>query len=187
MIRYPVTLAPDDNDTILVTFPDFPEAHTFGEDEAEALARAVDALETIIDAYIRDRRDLPSPSHVTGRRSVTLPSLVATKVQLYNAMRQQQMSKSELARKLHVHLPQVDRLLDVTHGSKFDQLDAAAHALGGYFDIVLVGPEGRQPRAVRARVAPARSASAFESVRRRREPSRVYGGKRSGSARGKKK
>ena len=137
MVRYPVVLTPDDNDTLLVTFPDFPEAQTFGDDEAEALARAGDALETIIDAYIRDRRDIPAPSRVTAA-SVRLPTLIATKVQLYSAMRQQRVNKTELARRLKVHLPQIDRLLDVRHGSKLDQLEAAADALGATLDISLV-------------------------------------------------
>jgi antitoxin HicB len=46
MLRYPVILEPDTNDTIQVSFPDAPEAHTFGEDEGEALMHAVDALES---------------------------------------------------------------------------------------------------------------------------------------------
>lgn len=162
MVRYPVNLEPDDNGTVLVTFPDFPEAHTFGDDEAEALARAVDALETVIDAYIRDRRDVPSPSAVTGA-GVTLPSLVAAKVQLYGAMRQQHVGKAELAKRLGAHLPQVDRLLDVRHGSKLDQLEAAAHALGAYLDVVLV------VRDQAARVTTVRTVPTSASARRMRQ------------------
>ena len=48
MLRYPVRLRPDTNDTILVSFPDFPEAHTFGDDRNEALARAADLLEDVL-------------------------------------------------------------------------------------------------------------------------------------------
>ena len=65
MTTYPVTVQDDDNDTILVLFPDFPEAATFGDTKEEALARAVDALETVIDAYIADRRQIPAPSAIT--------------------------------------------------------------------------------------------------------------------------
>ncbi len=61
-MRYPVKLKRDTNGTILVGFPDFPEAHTFGEDNQDALLRAVDALETVIQAYMADRRPIPSPS-----------------------------------------------------------------------------------------------------------------------------
>jgi antitoxin HicB len=137
MVRYPVTLAPDDNGTVLVTFPDFPEAATFGDDEAEALARAVDALETIIDAYIRDKRDIPAPSAVNGP-SVALPLLIDTKVQIYRQMRAAHVGKAELAKRLNVFLPQIDRLLDVRHGSKIDQLEAAARALGSTLDVTLI-------------------------------------------------
>src|SRR5262245_43037678 len=31
-VDYPVVLEKDDNETILVSFPDFPEVHTFGTD-----------------------------------------------------------------------------------------------------------------------------------------------------------
>jgi antitoxin HicB len=161
MVRYPVTLTQDDNDTILVTFPDFPEAATFGDDEGEALARAADALETVIDAYIRDKRDVPAPSAVTGA-SVTLPLLVDTKVQIYRAMRAQHVGKAELAKRLNVFLPQVDRLLDVRHGSKIDQLEAAAQALDSSLMVTLV------PRDQYAAVAfkkSARKAAARGSVR----------------------
>ena len=37
MLRYPVKLSKDTNDTILVDVLDIPEAHTFGEDREEAL------------------------------------------------------------------------------------------------------------------------------------------------------
>jgi antitoxin HicB len=125
---YPVRLTPDDNDTILVTFPNFPEAHTFGETTDDALAHAVDALATVVDAYIRDRRAIPPPS--PGKITVPLPALMASKVALYEAMREKHVGKAELARRLNWHLPQVDRLLDVRHGSRLDQLETAFRALG---------------------------------------------------------
>jgi len=38
---------------------DVPEAHTFGEDEGEALMLAVDAFEAALCMYIDNRRDIP--------------------------------------------------------------------------------------------------------------------------------
>ncbi len=61
MLDYPVHLE-DDNGSILVTAPDFPELTTFGEDRDDALMRAVDALEEAIAARMRDGRDIPKPS-----------------------------------------------------------------------------------------------------------------------------
>ena len=128
MMRYPVTLTKE-HDSILVAFPDFPEAHTYGDDKAEALARAVDALQTIIDAYMKDRQAIPTPSK--GRNDfVEVPALVVAKIGLYNAMRKQRIGKAELARRLHWHLPQVDRVLNVRHASRLDQLEQAIAAVG---------------------------------------------------------
>ena len=136
MLRYPVELSRDTNDTILVKFPDVPEAHTFGEDEDEALMQAVDALETALSMYIDDRRDIPRPSPVKRRgKFVTVPALTEAKLALYSAMRAQRVGKAELARRLNCHLPQVDRLLDLLHSSRLDQLEAAFRALGKRISI----------------------------------------------------
>ena len=62
MFDYPVTLTPDDNGTLLVTFADVPEAITFGADEEEALLNAINALETGLSFYVDARRPLPRPS-----------------------------------------------------------------------------------------------------------------------------
>jgi len=119
MLRYPVKLSRDTNDTIRVEFPDFPEAHTFGEDEGEALMHAVDALKTALSMYIDDRRDIPKPSPGKRRgKFITVPALTEAKLALYSAMRSQRVGKAELARRLNWHLPQVDRLLDLLHSSR---------------------------------------------------------------------
>ena len=139
MIQYPVCLQPDTNETILVSFPDIPEAHTFGADEAEALARAVDALETAKMMYIEDRKDIPPPSRIKrGSKSVALPALTEAKVCLYHAMRQAGVRKAELARRLDCHMPQVDRLLDLRHASRLDQLEAALSVLNKKLTIEVV-------------------------------------------------
>lgn len=128
-MRYPVTLSKDDNGTFLVSFPDVPDAVTFGETKDEALGHARDALLTVFDAYMRDRRDIPAPSARAGV-FVELPALETSKVELYRAMRSRKVGKAELARRLDWHLPQVDRVLNVRHGSQIDQLEAALSVLG---------------------------------------------------------
>jgi antitoxin HicB len=45
-------------------------------------------------------------------------------------MLKQGVRKSELARRLNWHLPQVDRLLDLTHSSGLEQLEKAIGVLG---------------------------------------------------------
>ena len=135
MLAYPVVLEPDDNGTLLVTFPDVPEAVTFGEDEADALKRAVDALETMLAARIADREDVPLPSAVAGRPCAVLSALATAKVLLYRAMREAGVSNTELARRLGWQRPQVERLLDLNHASQLDQIETALAALGKRLDI----------------------------------------------------
>jgi antitoxin HicB len=130
MLAYPVVLEPDDNGTLLVTFPDVPEAVTFGEDESDALQRAVDALETMLAARIADAEEVPLPSAAVGRPCAVLPALATAKVLLYRAIREAGAGKSELARQLGWQDAQVDRLLDLNHPSPLDQIETALAALG---------------------------------------------------------
>ena len=132
MLRYPIELEEDDG-TVMVTSPDFPELTTFGDDRTEALARAVDALEEAISARIHLCQEIPSPSH--GKNRVRLPTLTAVKVILYQGMKDKGIGKADLARRLGWHLPQVDRVLDVNHHSRLDRMDAALGAIGQRLEV----------------------------------------------------
>jgi antitoxin HicB len=50
-------------------------------------------------------------------------------------MTEQGIKKAELARRLGWHLPQVDRLFDLRHASKLEQIEAAAAALGRHIEV----------------------------------------------------
>ncbi len=130
MFDYPVTLTPDAG-SVLVTFADVPEAITFGADADEALLNAIDALETGLSFYVDTRKPLPNASQpAEGQKTVCPSALECAKLGVYQAMTDEGIKKSELARRLGWHMPQVDRLFDLRHDSKFDQIEAAAHALG---------------------------------------------------------
>lgn len=136
MLQYPAVLKHDSNGTILVTFPDVPEAVTFGADEAKALNHAVDALETAFMAYIEDRRPIPRPSPIRRKKwAVTVPVLSEAKIALYEAMIAGRVRKTELARRLGAHMPQIDRLLDLGHSSRIEQIEAALRATGKQLTI----------------------------------------------------
>jgi antitoxin HicB len=129
-LEYRVKLELDDDGGFTVTFPDMPGAITEGDNQEQALARAVDALETILAAHIRDGSDIPKP-RVKGRGPIVRPSpLSRMKLAVYQSMRNQGVGKAELARRLNWHLPQVDRVLDLRHSSRVDQIEAALGALG---------------------------------------------------------
>lgn len=138
-MKYPVNLDDDSNSTVLVGFPDFPEAHSVGDDEDEALLNAVDALEVAIEMYIDGRKPIPAPSKVKkGQCAVDLPALSCAKVLLWNQMLANGMRKADLARALNVHMPQIDRLFDLRHSSKMEFVEQAAKKLGKNVQISLV-------------------------------------------------
>jgi antitoxin HicB len=134
---YPVELAADDNGTLLVTFPDVPGAITYGEDEREALANAVDALESIFSALVVDRRDIPLPSPAHGRPIVSPSLLGSLKISVYRAIRERGWRKADLARAMALNPRQIDRLLDLRHSSTVTQLEQALTVCGKRVDLEL--------------------------------------------------
>ena len=139
MLAYPYELTPDDNGTFLVSFPDIPEAAAVGEDADSARVEALDGLLCALDGYFADRRSVPLPSAAeNGQGTVVLPALETAKVLLLNEMVAQGVKKAEMARRLDVHMPQVDRLLDLRHNTKIDFLEKAAGKLGKNLNISFV-------------------------------------------------
>ena len=131
MCAYPATLTPDRDGGFTVTFRDVPEAITEGDSREEALVRAEDALESALAMYVAGREPLPTPSPVQPDEVlVPLSALGMAKAALYDAMREQAVGRAELARRLRWHLAQVNRVLDLRHASKMEQVEAALAALG---------------------------------------------------------
>ena len=136
MLDYPVILEAQPEGGFVVTFPDVAEAITQGEDEEEALLYAVDALETALSFYIEARKPLPVASKARrGQRTVRPAALEGAKLAVYQAMTEQGIKKAELARRLGWHMPQVDRLFDLRHASRLDQIEAAARVLGRQLEV----------------------------------------------------
>ena len=136
MLDYPVILEAQPEGGFVVTFPDVAEAITQGEDEEEALLYAVDALETALSFYIDARMPLPVASKPKrGQRTVRPSALEGAKLAVYQAMTEQGIKKAELARRLGWHMPQVDRLFDLRHASRLDQIEAAARVLGRQLEV----------------------------------------------------
>ncbi len=138
-LNYPVHLEPAEEGGFVVTFPDVPEAHTFGEDEGEALLRAVDALETALSFYTDAGESLPRRGKVRrGQRTVSPSAQACIALSIYQVMRDEGVRKSELARRLGWHMPQVDRLLDTGHASRLDQVESALAALDRRLNVTVV-------------------------------------------------
>jgi antitoxin HicB len=136
-VEYPARFAKDKaSGGFVITFPDVPEAITEGETLGAAMAMAQEALELALTFYTETSRDLPKPGPLKrGMRMVPVPALSEAKFMLYDAMRSAGIRKVELARRLGCSPSQVDRLLDIGHKSKLDQLQAAFAALGKRLSI----------------------------------------------------
>jgi len=131
MLLYPATIKRDGN-SFTVIFPDVPGAHTNGDTREDALAHAPDALHAAIYMLVEKNLDIPVPG--AARRKgvvlVGLPSIVSdAKTGLYMALRASGLRKTELARRMGIHKQQVDRLPDIDHASRIEQLEAAFAAL----------------------------------------------------------
>lgn len=133
---YRVTLMPEPEGGFTVTFPDVPEAITYGADEREAMEMASEVLELAIVARMEQSEDLPSErSGAPGDLLVPLRPLLGAKAALYDALSRGKVSKSELARRLGVDEAIVRRMLDPSRATRVDSLAAALAALGQHLQV----------------------------------------------------
>src|SRR6266702_5012355 len=129
---YPVQLTPDSVDGgFTVTCRDFPEAITQGETLTDCLAEAADCLEEAIASRIKRGADIPDPSELRdGEELVAVPLAMSLKAALYEAMKDEGISKSELARRMGIDEKDVRRMLDPRHPTKAPALERALGLLG---------------------------------------------------------
>jgi len=66
---------------------------------------------------------------------IKLPAMTALKLQLYVVLRESEMTRAELARRLGWHRVQVDRLFRLDHASRLDRMEAAFNALQREIDL----------------------------------------------------
>ena len=136
-MAYRIVLTPDTNDTFLVECPAFPEVATFGETDEGARRYASMAIQEAIAARIHNGRDVPPADGAGGSTEAPVPLLVGLKVDLYRAMRENGLTRAELARRLGWNRNSVDRLFDINHASRLEQIEAALEQLGYRVDARL--------------------------------------------------
>lgn len=134
---YPVTLTLDPDDGgYVVTFRDFPEAITQGDTPEECLDEAQGALEAAIEYRVRESMDVPDPSAAaSGQLTVAPPIHTALKMALYLALRESDVSKSELARRLDLDEKEARRILDPRHSTRLPTMEKALRALGKHVEV----------------------------------------------------
>jgi antitoxin HicB len=128
---YPARFQRDQDGRVLVSFPDFPRAHTDGRDANEAMDEAADCLGSVIAFAMADKTDVPRPSPLKrGQRLVPVPYWIVGKLALFWALRESRISQSELARRLGVRETVVRRMLDPNHETRPERIHSALIALG---------------------------------------------------------
>jgi antitoxin HicB len=133
---YPVAIETDEDGRCVAIARDLPEAVTDGATPQEALNEMSEALGVALAGYVLEGRDPPRPSKARrGQYSVPVASLVAAKLALRAAMREEGVSNAALARRLGVSEAAVRRLVDPDHASRLDGIVAALSALGHHLVI----------------------------------------------------
>jgi antitoxin HicB len=129
---YPIRLTRDRKDRgFIVRCRDIPEAITQGDTVEQALTEAEGALQAAIEGRIEDGLDIPTPSAPKrGEQIVAAPITSALKAAVYISMREQGVSKSELARRMGAHEKEARRMLDPHQQTKVPTLARALAVLG---------------------------------------------------------
>ena len=123
---YPPVFGREEDGRSLVSFPDFPAAHTDGADAGEATEEAIDCLGSSIAFAMVDKANVPKPSRLKrGQKLVPAPLRIVAKPDLYWANRELGMSQSELARRLKLRETVVQRMLNPNHDTRPEKMQAA--------------------------------------------------------------
>ena len=113
------------------TFPDVYGANTGGWSWEETVEMARDCLGVALGMCVKAREDIPAPSPlVEGQVLISVAPIVAAKIALYAAMREQDISNVALATRLGLQENAVRRLLDPGHRSHIASVEKALEAVG---------------------------------------------------------
>lgn len=128
---YPVVIEQDEDGRYLGRAIDVPEAITDGETLEEALRNMSDALGSALAGYSLEHRALPTPSRARAESwPVPVAPLIAAKLILREAMEDENISNTELARRLRRSEGAVRRLVNPDHASRLDRVVTALNVIG---------------------------------------------------------
>jgi antitoxin HicB len=135
---YPCSIARDEKEeqtsgreAYTATFPDVYGANTGGWSWKEAVEMAKGCLGVALGMHVKAREDIPSPSPLKeGQVLIFVVPIVAAKLALYAAMREQGVTNATLADRLGLQENAVRRLLDPGHRSHMTSVEKALEAVG---------------------------------------------------------
>ncbi len=131
---FPCNIRPDEEEGgwgFVVSFPDIYGANTGGKTFKESIILAEDCMVVALSAYIDLGRDLPTPSSFQdGQELLTVQPLIAAQLDLYTAMREQGISRAELAERLGISSEDSDQLLSLDYRTPIGKVSKALKAVG---------------------------------------------------------
>ena len=129
---YPCDFTPDtaEGNGFVVTFPDIGWGATGAATFKESIILAEDALVVALSTYIDRNEELPVPSPwAEGQELIGVQPAIAAQLDLYTAMRQQNLTRADLARRLNLSQPAVQRLLTLNYRTPLTQIRRALDVL----------------------------------------------------------
>ena len=126
-----ITGTETDGDGFVAIFPDVNGAITGGFTFKEALINAEDCLVVALSACVYCYEDLPTPSpYQKGQELLTVQPVIAAQLDLYTAMREQGISRVDLAERLGISAEDADRLLCLDYRTPIAEVIEALRAVG---------------------------------------------------------
>ena len=132
---YPCIMEPEDDEKYKgwfnVSFPDLEGAFTSGRDWKTAMIMAEDCMVVSLASYVVRQKELPTPSAwVKGQEIMTVQPLIAAQLDLYQAMREQGVTISDLAQRLNLPEAEAKRLLSLDYKTSINEVVEALELLG---------------------------------------------------------
>ena len=131
---FPCNIRPDEEEGgwgFVVSFPDIYGANTGGKTFKESIILAEDCMVVALSAYIDLGRDLPTPSPFQdGQELLTVQPLIAAQLDLYTAMREQNINLAQLAERLGISEQDAAPLLSLDYCTPIGRVMQALEAVG---------------------------------------------------------
>lgn len=132
----------DRRGTVVVSFPDVPEAITEGRGDTQAQAMAEEALGLALLSYLQRDKPLPKPrAKGRGLIEVAVAPDVGAKLAVLESFALAGITKTELAKRIGKDEKEVRRILDPKHPTKLPALTAALRALGKRLVVGVIAAE----------------------------------------------
>ena len=120
-----------DGDGFTATFPDVVGAITGGFTFKEALILAEDCLVVALSCYIDLGKDLPTPSpYQKGQELLTVQPVIAAQLDLYSAMREQNITVPEIAKRLGIGESDAAKLVSLDYCTPIGKVVEALRVVG---------------------------------------------------------